>query len=148
MFTTWNSMILAGRLGHGETLLIQGGTSGVGLAAMQVARKLRDATVIATAGTEEKLAVCRQYGAAHAISYRGDWPAEVRALAGERGVDLVLDGQAGSYCNRHIELLAEDGRLVLLREPRERVERGQLPPHRTPAADACRNHYPAAAAGL
>jgi putative PIG3 family NAD(P)H quinone oxidoreductase len=114
MFTTWNSMILTGRLGWGETLLIQGGTSGVGLAAMQVARHLRDATVIATAGSEEKLSVCREYGAAHAVSYRGDWQSEVHLLTGKRGVDLVLDGQGGSYSNKHIELLAEDGRLVLL----------------------------------
>jgi putative PIG3 family NAD(P)H quinone oxidoreductase len=114
MFTVWNSMILAGRLGQGETLLIQGGTSGVGLAAMQVARLLRSATVIATAGTAEKLAACRDYGATHAISYRGDWPTDVRRLTAGRGVDLVLDGQGGSYCNRHVELLAEDGRLILL----------------------------------
>jgi len=114
MFTTWNSMILTGRLGNGETLLIQGGTGGVGLAAMQVARHLRNATVIATAGSEEKLAVCREFGAAHAIGYRGDWQKEIWALTEGRGVDLVLDGQAGSYTNRHVELLAEDGRLVLL----------------------------------
>lgn len=114
MFTTWNSMILTGRLGHGETLLIQGGTSGVGLAATQVARELRNATIIATASTEEKRAICRDYGAAHAISYRGDWPADVRRLTDDRGVDLVLDAQSGSYSTRHIELLAEDGRLVLL----------------------------------
>lgn len=112
-FTTWNSMILLGRLAEGETLLIQGGTSGVGLAAMQVARYLRNAQVIATAGTEEKLAVCRSYGAALAVSYRGKWDEEIRAFS-PRGIDLVLDGQGGSYSNRHLHLLAEDGRLVLL----------------------------------
>jgi NADPH2:quinone reductase len=114
MFTTWNSMIMSGRLGRGETLLIQGGTGGVGLAAIQVARELRDAVVIATAGSAEKLEVCGAFGATHAISYRGDWQAEVAALAGPRGVDLVLDGQSGSYTGRHVQLLAEDGRLVLL----------------------------------
>jgi NADPH:quinone reductase len=114
-FTAWNTMIWLGRLGHGETLLVQGGTSGVGMAAIQIARTLRDARVLATAGTEEKCRVCLATGAHAAINYRtSDWPAEVRRLTDGRGVDVVLDGQAGPYTERELALLKEDGRVVLL----------------------------------
>jgi NADPH:quinone reductase len=114
-FTAWNSMIWLGRLADGETLLVQGGTSGVGMAAIQIARRLRNARVFATAGTEEKCRFCVAIGAAAAVNYKtGDWAAQVRSLAGSRGVDVVLDGQAGPYTERQLELLAEDGRVVLL----------------------------------
>jgi NADPH:quinone reductase len=114
-FTAWNTMIWLGRLGHGETLLVQGGTSGVGMAAIQIARTLRDAHVLATAGTEEKCRICLTTGAHAAINYRtSDWPAEVRRLTEGRGVDVVLDGQAGTYTERELALLKEDGRVVLL----------------------------------
>ena len=114
-FTAWNSMVWLGRLDHGETLLVQGGTSGVGMAAIQIARKLRDARVLATAGTEEKCRICLETGAHAAINYRtSDWPAEVRRLTEGRGVDVVLDGQAGPYTERELALLKDDGRVVLL----------------------------------
>jgi NADPH:quinone reductase len=114
-FTAWNSMIWLGRLSAGETLLVQGGTSGVGMAAIQIARRLRDARVFATAGTDEKCQLCLEIGAQAAVNYKaGDWAAELRKLAGERGIDVVLDGQAGPYTERQLELLAEDGRVVLL----------------------------------
>ena len=114
-FTAWNSMIWLGRLDHGETLLVQGGTSGVGMAAIQIARKLRDARVLATAGTEEKCRICLETGAHAAINYRtSDWPAEVRRLTEGRGVDVILDGQAGPYTERELALLKDDGRVVLL----------------------------------
>lgn len=114
-FTAWNTMIWLGRLGEGETLLIQGGTSGVGLAAMQIARALRGARVFVTAGNAEKRAFCREFGAEGAVDYHdADWPAQIRALAGERGVDLVLDGQAGPYTQQQLDLLNPDGRVVLL----------------------------------
>lgn len=114
-FTAWNTMIWLGRLAPGETVLIQGGTSGVGMAAIQIARILRDARVVATAGTEEKCCVCLETGAHIAINYRAtDWAAEVRRQVGEHSVDVVLDGQAGPYTERQLALLREDGRVVLL----------------------------------
>ena len=113
-FTAWNNVIWLGRLAAGETLLVQGGTSGVGMAAIQIAKLLRGARVIATARTEEKRAVSREIGADFAIDYRGDWPAAVRAAVGERAVDVVLDAQAGPYTEKQLDLLASDGRVVLI----------------------------------
>jgi putative PIG3 family NAD(P)H quinone oxidoreductase len=114
-FTVWNTMIWLGRLGPGETLLVQGGTSGVGMAAIQIARSLRDAHVLATAGSDEKCRICVATGAHAAINYKtSDWPAEVRRLTEGRGVDVILDGQAGPSTQRELALLREDGRLVLL----------------------------------
>lgn len=113
-FTAWNNIIWLGRLAHGESLLIQGGTSGVGLAGIQIARQLRDATVIATAGTAQKRQVCLEVGAHHAIDYRGDWEGEVRRVTGGEGVDVVLDAQAGDYTQKQLDLLRPDGRLVFI----------------------------------
>ncbi|MBN8944049.1 MAG: NAD(P)H-quinone oxidoreductase [Rhizobiales bacterium] len=113
-FTAWNNVIWLGRLGQGETLLVQGGTSGVGMAAIQIARLLRGARVVATAGTEEKRAVCRTIGADVVVDYKGDWPAAVRAAIGDHAVDVVLDGQAGPYTEKQLSLLAFDGRVVLI----------------------------------
>jgi NADPH:quinone reductase len=114
-FTAWNSMIWLGRLADDEILLVQGGTSGVGMAAIQIARRLRNARVLATAGTDEKCRLCLEIGAEAAVNYKtGDWAEEVRQLTGGRGVDVVLDGQAGPYTERQLALLAEDGRVILL----------------------------------
>jgi putative PIG3 family NAD(P)H quinone oxidoreductase len=114
-FTVWNTMIWLGRLGPGEAILVQGGTSGVGMAAIQIARTLRGAHVLATAGSDEKCRICLTTGAHAAINYKtSDWPAEVRRLTEGRGVDVILDGQAGPYTQRELALLREDGRLVLL----------------------------------
>ena len=113
-FTAWNNIIWLGRLAQGETLLIQGGTSGVGLAGIQIARQLRAATVIATAGTAQKRQVCLEAGAHYAIDYRGDWEAEVGRVTGGEGVDLVLDAQAGDYTQKQLDLLKPDGRLVFI----------------------------------
>lgn len=113
-FTAWNNIVWLGRLARGETLLIQGGTSGVGLAGIQIARQLFDATVIATAGTGEKRKVCLEAGAHHAIDYRDDWPARVRQVTEGEGVDIVLDAQAGASTRKHLDLLKPDGRLVLI----------------------------------
>jgi NADPH2:quinone reductase len=114
LFTCWNSVIWLGRLAEGETILVQGGTSGVGMATMQIARLLRKARVYATAGTEEKRAVCRRLGAIDAIDYRGDWDHVLLDRTGGRGFDVIVDGQAGSYTDRQLKMLAFDGRLVLL----------------------------------
>lgn len=114
-FTAWNNVFWLGRLAAGETLLVQGGTSGVGLAAIQMARHLRDARVIATSSSAEKRAVCLEHGAHDVVDYRSaDWPQRVRALTGGRGVDVILDGQGGDYTPLEMGLLAMDGRLVLI----------------------------------
>lgn len=113
-FTVWSNVFDRGRLQAGETLLVQGGTSGIGVTAIQLAKAF-GATVIATAGSDEKCAACRELGADHAISYRTqDFSAVARELTGGRGVDVVLDMVAGDYVAREVECLAEDGRLVII----------------------------------
>ncbi|NKC31246.1 NAD(P)H-quinone oxidoreductase [Falsiroseomonas selenitidurans] len=124
-FTAWNNVMDLGRLAEGETLLVQGGTSGVGLAAMQLALRLRGATVLATSSSAAKQAVCRQMGATGVVDYRdADWPQQVRALTGGRGADVILDSQGGDYTQAELDLLAPDGRLVLIashRAPRAEI---------------------------
>uniref|UniRef100_A0A9E8CKP3 NAD(P)H-quinone oxidoreductase n=1 Tax=Bosea sp. NBC_00436 TaxID=2969620 RepID=A0A9E8CKP3_9HYPH len=113
-FTAWNNVIWLGRLAEGETLLVQGGTSGVGMAAIQLAKQLRGARVIATAGSAEKRAVSLEIGADYAVDYRADWVAEIEATIGKEKVDVVLDAQAGPYTEKQLGLLAPDGRVVLI----------------------------------
>lgn len=114
-FTAWNNVIWLGRLAEGETLLVQGGTSGVGLAAMQIARHLRGSTVLATSSSADKQAVCREMGASGVVDYRdADWDDQLRAMTGGRGIDVILDSQGGDYTAREMALLAPDGRLVLI----------------------------------
>lgn len=113
-FTAWNNIIWLGRLGQGETLLVQGGSSGVGMAGIQMGKLLRGARVFATAGSEEKLAACLAVGADAAFNYRGDWTAEIRAAGGDYCVDVALDAQAGAYVQAQLDLMAYDGRLVLI----------------------------------
>jgi putative PIG3 family NAD(P)H quinone oxidoreductase len=114
-FTAWNKVIEVGRLAMGETILVQGGTSGVGMAAIQIAKLLRHARVLATAGTDEKCEECKHVGADVAINYNeSDWTAEAFASTGGRGVDVILDAQAGDYVPREVDILAVGGRLVLM----------------------------------
>ena len=114
-FTAWNNVVWLGRLARGERLLVQGGTSGVGIAALQIARHLFDAETYATAGSEEKREVCRALGVKAAVDYHdADWPEQVRAAAGGNGMDIILDGQAGPYTQKQLDLLDYDGRLVLI----------------------------------
>ncbi|TNF52731.1 MAG: NAD(P)H-quinone oxidoreductase [Burkholderiales bacterium] len=113
-FTVWSNVFDRGRLQPGESLLIQGGTSGIGVTAIQMAKAF-GATVIATAGSDDKCVACLQLGADHAINYRSqDFSAVARELTGGRGVDVVLDMVAGDYVAREVECLAEDGRLVII----------------------------------
>jgi NADPH2:quinone reductase len=113
-FTVWSNVFDRARLQPGETLLIQGGTSGIGVTAIQLAKAM-GATVIATAGSNEKCAACLSLGADHAINYRSrDFAAEALNLTGGRGVDVVLDMVAGDYVAREVTCLAEDGRLVII----------------------------------
>ena len=113
-FTVWSNVFDRGRLQRGETLLVQGGSSGIGVTAIQLARAL-GATVIVTAGSDEKCAACLALGAHHAINYQThDFVAEVQRITAGKGVDVVLDMVAGSYVAREVECLAEDGRLVII----------------------------------
>jgi NADPH2:quinone reductase len=113
-FTVWSNVFDRGRLQKGETLLIQGGSSGIGVTAIQIAKAL-GATVIVTAGSDDKCEACLKLGADHAINYRtSDFVEEAKKLTGGKGVDVVLDMVAGDYVAREIECLAEDGRLVII----------------------------------
>jgi NADPH:quinone reductase len=113
-FTVWSNVFERARLQPGETLLVQGGTSGIGVTAIQLA-KAWGATVIATAGSDEKCAACLALGADHAIDYRRqDFAEEALRLTAKRGVDVILDMVAGAYVAREVSCLAEDGRLVII----------------------------------
>ena len=113
-FTVWSNVLDRGRLQAGETLLVQGGTSGIGVTAIQLARAM-GATVIVTAGSDEKCAACLALGAHHAINYKTqDFVEEAKRITAGKGVDVVLDMVAGDYVAREVECLAEDGRLVII----------------------------------
>jgi NADPH:quinone reductase len=113
-FTVWSNVFDRARLKSGETLLIQGGSSGIGVTAIQMA-KAAGATVIVTVGSDEKAAACLALGADHAINYRTqDFAAEARRLTADRGVDVILDMVAGSYVARELTCMAEDARLVII----------------------------------
>ncbi len=113
-FTVWSNVFDRGRLQAGETLLIQGGSSGIGVTAIQMA-KAAGARVIVTAGADDKCAACLKLGADHAINYKTqDFVEEAKRLTDGRGVDVILDMVAGSYVAREVEALAEDGRLVII----------------------------------
>jgi NADPH2:quinone reductase len=113
-FTVWSNVFDRGLLKSGETLLVQGGTSGIGVTAIQLA-KARGATVIATAGSDEKCRACLALGADHAINYKTqDFQSEALRLTDGRGVDVILDMVAGSYVAKEVQCLAEDGRLVII----------------------------------
>ena len=113
-FTVWSNVFDRGRLQAGEFLLVQGGSSGIGVTAIQLARAW-GATVIVTAGSDEKCAACIELGASHAINYKTqDFVVEVQRITNGRGADVVLDMVAGDYVAREVECLAEDGRLVII----------------------------------
>ena len=111
-FTVWSNVFERGRLTAGESILVHGGSSGIGTTAIQLAHVL-GARVLATAGSAEKCAACERLGATHAINYRTtDFVAAVKAATDGRGVDVVLDMVGGAYLPRNIEILALEGRLV------------------------------------
>jgi NADPH2:quinone reductase len=113
-FTVWSNVFDRARLQAGETLLVQGGSSGIGVTAIQMAKAL-GSTVIVTAGSDDKCRACVALGADHAINYKTqDFAEEARRLTGGSGVNVILDMVAGSYVPREIECLAEDGRLVII----------------------------------
>ncbi|NHC46310.1 NAD(P)H-quinone oxidoreductase [Motilibacter aurantiacus] len=110
--TVWSNLVMRAGLAAGEWLLVHGGAGGIGTAAVQIGAAL-GARVVATAGSEEKLALCRQLGAEAAVSYRGDWVADVRAITGG-GADVVLDPIGAKYLGPNVDVLAPDGRLVVI----------------------------------
>jgi putative PIG3 family NAD(P)H quinone oxidoreductase len=113
-FTVWHNVFERGALREGETLLVHGGSSGIGLAAIQLAKAL-GASVITTVGSADKAAYCRGVGADHALNYREqDFAAEVARLTGKRGVDVVLDMVGGDYIEKNLRCLAIEGRLVFI----------------------------------
>ncbi len=113
-FTVYSNVVTRGGLQAGETILIHGGSSGIGVTAIQIAKAL-GATVITTVGNDEKMAACLALGADHVINYKTqDFLSDVKMLTQSRGVDVVLCMVAGSYLERNVQALADDGRLVII----------------------------------
>lgn len=113
-FTVWSNMMERARLQAGETVLIQGGSSGIGVAAIQLA-KLVGARVFVTAGSADKCAACVALGADAAINYKTqDFQEEVMRLTDSQGVDVILDMVAGSYVAKEVQCLKDDGRLAII----------------------------------
>ena len=128
-FTVWSNVFDRARLGAGETLLVQGGTSGIGVTAIQLAAALGH-RVFATAGSDEKARACEALGAERGINYKTeDFTAVVKELTDGRGVDVILDMVAGDYVGRELACLADDGRLAiiaLLGGAKAQVDMGQV----------------------
>ena len=113
-FTVWSNLMDRGQLKAGESVLIQGGTSGIGVTAIQIAKAF-GARAFATAGTDEKCAACVALGADAAINYKtSDFQTEIARLTDGQGVDVILDMVAGSYVAKEVQSLREDGRLVII----------------------------------
>ena len=110
-FTVWYNLFERIRFGAGESVLIHGGTSGIGLTAIQLCKAF-GATVYTTAGSDEKVAFAKSMGADHALNYKTqDWAAELWKLTGKKGVDVVLDMVGGDYVQKNLRSLANDGRM-------------------------------------
>jgi NADPH2:quinone reductase len=113
-FTVWSNVFQRGALGEGETLLVQGGSSGIGTTAIQLAKALGH-RVFATAGSADKCRACEDLGAERAINYKTeDFAPIVKELTGGKGVDVVLDMVGGDYVAREVSCLADDGRIVII----------------------------------
>ena len=113
-FTVWHNVFERGRLQSGESILIHGGSGGIGLTAIQLAKAF-GATVYTTVGNAEKAAACREAGADHVINYRAqDFAVEMARLTARKGVDLILDMVGGDYIEKNLKCLALEGRLVLI----------------------------------
>ncbi len=112
VFTVWHNMVERGGLKSGETFLVHGGSSGIGTAAIQIAKAL-GARVITTAGSAEKCAACRKLGADVAIDYKSeDFVAATKAATGDKGADVILDMVGGDYIARNYEAAGVEGRIV------------------------------------
>ena len=111
--TVWSNLTLAGRLQAGETLLVHGGTGGIGTHAIQIGKAL-GARVLATAGSPERLQTCLDLGADVAIDYHDDLPSEVASATADRGADVILDNMGASNLKANLTSLAIGGRLVII----------------------------------
>jgi NADPH:quinone reductase len=113
-FTVWQNVFQNAQLKRGETLLVQGGSSGIGVTAIHLAKAF-GAAVIVTAGSDDKCAACLAQGADHAINYKTqDFVAEIQRITGGRGVNVVLDMVAGDYLPREVQCMADDGRIAVI----------------------------------
>jgi len=113
-FTVWSNVFQRAALAEGETLLVQGGSSGIGTTAIQIATALGH-RVFATAGSADKCRACEELGAERAINYKTeDFVAVVRELTNGKGVDVVLDMVGGDYLPREVDCLADDGRIAII----------------------------------
>lgn len=122
MFTVYDNLITRARLRAGESVLVHGGTSGIGSTAIMLAKAIGASFVAATARGEKKCDACREIGADLAIDYsRSDFVSEIRSATGQRGVDVVLDIVGGDYISRDMQALATDGRVVCLATARGRA---------------------------
>ena len=128
-FTVWNNVYDRAKLAPGETLLVQGGSSGIGVTAIQMAVATGN-RVFATAGSDEKCAACVTLGAEKAINYRTqDFAAEIKAATGGKGVNVILDMVGGDYVPKELKCLADEGRLVFiafLRGPKTELDINEL----------------------
>ena len=124
-FTVWTNVFQRGKLQAGESILIHGGTSGIGTTAIQLAKAF-GARVLATAGSDEKCDAMLKLGADEAFNYRTqDWAAEGKRATGGRGVNLILDIVGGDYTPRNLDLLAVEGRLLqiaFLKSPKAEID--------------------------
>jgi len=113
-YTVWSNVFMRGQLSQGETLMVQGGSSGIGVAAILIAKALGH-KVFVTAGTDEKCDACIKLGADLAINYKTqDFVEEIKKATDGKGVNVILDMVTGDYISREIECLADDGRLVII----------------------------------
>jgi NADPH2:quinone reductase len=128
-FTVWSNVYDRGGLKPGESLLVQGGSSGIGVTAIQMAAATGN-RVLATAGSDEKVAACVRLGAHAAFNYKSqDWSNEVKAATGGKGVNVILDMVGGDYVPKELKILADDGRLVFiafLRGPKTELDINEL----------------------
>ena len=149
-FTVWSNVYDRGRLASGESLLVQGGTSGIGVTAIQMAAATGN-RVFATAGSDEKCAACVRLGAAAAFNYRTqDWEAELKKATGGKGVDVILDMVGGDYVAKELKCLADEGRLVFiafLRGPKAELDINQVMQRRLSITGSTLRPRPAAFKG-
>src|SRR3977135_2822030 len=128
-FTVWGNVYDRAKLAPGESLLVQGGSSGIGVTAIQMAKATGN-RVFATAGSDEKCAACVRLGAEKAINYRTQYfLAEIKSATGNKGVNVILDMVGGDYVPKELKCLADDGRLVFiafLRGPKTELDINEL----------------------
>ena len=113
-FTVWNNVFEIGKFKHGQRVLVHGGSSGIGVTAIQMVKAM-GGIVYTTAGSDEKCRICEQLGAAYAFNYHNsDFEEEIKSVTEGKGVDIILDMVGGSYAEKNIRLLGYQGRLIMI----------------------------------